>query len=130
MRSGGPLNRSDPSISTEFIQTPLSWYRHITRPYRGKDRPYAEAVQILSFVTSKYITGNFPGRVLLSPSPMLCQLFGMTEDMEQLAVRHLVNGRYLSRLVIRGYIPWDPRIKGTWRFLIPRFDRLIGITYR
>lgn len=135
LRSGPRFDEQrDPNdkkaVSTEFIQTPLSWYSHIQRLYRGNLRTYPEAVQILSYVTSKYVTGRFKGDLLLVPAPRLCALFGMSESVEQLAVKYLVDNGYLSRIVVRGYIPWDDNTRGTWRFLLPRFDRLIAITYQ
>ena len=118
------------SEMTEFIQIPISWYSHIKRTYRGKPRTYPEAVQILGYVTSKYVSGQFGGELLHVSSTKLRDLFGLTEDAEQAAVKYLVENNYLCRLVILGFVPWNDSKKGSWRFLIPRYDKLIGITYR
>lgn len=118
------------SVETEFVQIPLSWYRHVQRDSRGSRRPDLEAIQILAFVVMKYVTGAFAGDLLHVPRGLLCELFGMADQAERDAVNRLLDRRLLVRVIVRGYVPWEPRKRGTYRYLIPRFDETIGITYR
>lgn len=114
---------------SEFVQIPLSWHAHLKAPYRQGERTYFEAMHILAYVTSKYATGRFQGDMLLVTSPLLRELLGISADAESRALKYLIKRRLLGRVVILGYLPWSPKVKGSYRLLIPVLDNLIRITY-
>lgn len=134
LRSNAPseghvTNNADGLATSEYIRIPLSWYRHIVRPFRATELAYHEAISVLAYVVGKYITGRYQGDLLYVRTELLCNLFGMSTDAEKKAVRFLVSEGYLTRVIIKGFLPWSPTTKGTYRLLLPVLDKLIQITY-
>ena len=125
----GYVNNADAIVEREFIQIPLSWYRHLQRPYRDTTRPYSEAIQILAYVVTKYKTGLFPDPLLWVRRKFIQELFGLSSDAEKAAVAYLVREGYLLRVIVKGYVPWRPRKRGIYRFFIPVIPQIRAVTW-
>ncbi len=116
-------------VTMPFVLVPTPWYGRITRP-RGRgqtrsERPYLEAIQLLSYVVFMYRReGRFAGDLLHLDNTALRGLFGMTQTEYIRAVRYLDRSGYVTRVIVRGLVPWDPRTSGVYTFVVPRVPKL------
>lgn len=116
-----------------FAVVPRRWYKHV-RTVRGRgatrsSRAYFEAIHILAYVVFMYRgQGRFAGAILHMNQKSICTMLGITSDDYLRAVRYLQREGYITRIVIRGHVPWDPRAAGVYTFAIPRMPKLNQVT--
>lgn len=116
-----------------FSVIPRRWYQKI-RVERGRGatrskRVYFEAIHILAYVVFMYRDlHRFQGELLHMNQKSICKMLGITSDDYLKAIRYLEREGYITRVVIRGLVPWDPRSVGVYTFAIPRIAKLRGVT--
>ena len=112
-----------------YIVIPQQWLGRVTR-LRGRgesrsERGYFEALLILSYVVFMYRQpGRFSGDLLNLNAGAMRDLFRITQRQYVGALRYLADEGFITRILIRGLVPWDDRAKGRYTFAVPRVDKV------
>ena len=115
-----------------YVHIPVSWYEHITRDFRGRQRPYLEAIHVLSYFVFRYRTTSFPGGLLWLQPGQLEELFGLSEGQRQSVLKYLSKEGLLFRLLVQGFTPWYPEKyskSGNYVFVAPIPEAINEITH-
>lgn len=116
-----------------YLMIPRRWMSAVTQE-RGRGakrsrRAYGEAIHLLAYIVYMYRTPyRFPGTLLHINTTAIKRLLNLTQGEYVDALRHLQTEGFITRVIIRGMVPWDPRKKGMYMFAIPRIPKLRGIT--
>lgn len=116
-----------------FSVIPRRWYQHV-RIEKGRGaarskRVYFEAIHILAYIVFMYRDASrFEGELLHMNQKSICIMLGITSDDYLRAIRYLEREGYITRVVVRGLVPWDPRAVGVYTFAIPRLAKLRSVT--
>lgn len=120
-------------IGMRFTAIPTGWYGHVAR-VRGKGatrsvRAYFEALHILAYIVHMYRrTRRFDGQVLWLNQKAVRALFWLSKSDYEKAVRYLEQEGFITKIVVRGFVPWDARSKGVFLFVVPRVQKLRAIS--
>lgn len=116
-----------------YLMIPRRWMRAVTQE-RGRGakrsrRAYGEAIHLLAYIVYMYRSPyRFPGTLLHINTTAIQRLLNLTQGEYVDALRHLQTEGFITRVIIRGMVPWDPRKKGMYMFALPRVPKLRAIT--
>lgn len=117
----------------DYLTVPRPWIARITsKRGRGKTRsrrPYWPAIHLYSYIVALYREPDlFRGPLLHLHARSVKTLLGLTEGEYSDAVHYLQDEGYITRVILRGWCPWDPRSKGVYVYVFPRVTKLRGVT--
>lgn len=119
-----------PYMPPPHLIIPARWHETIrVERARGEPRAHLEAIHLLAYIVHMYWgDGRFPGDVLFLNRLAVSERLGLPAGLYRLALDFLASEGFITRIILRGQVPWEPRQRGVFTFAVPRLPKVRAAT--